>query len=187
MADPIENIEGYTYADYANWPEEFRCELVDGIIYMMAPPTIWHQEISIRLAAQLLSFLDGKTCRVIASPVGVRLIPKADDSDQTIFEPDIIVVCDSEKLSDGKTCRGAPDFLIEIISPSTKSHDLFTKKPRYAKAGVKECWFIDHEIVSKCILNNGSHTETTIHYLFDREPIPVDTLPGCRLTIPIIN
>ena len=183
MADPVEIIERYTYADYERWPESLRCELIQGVIYMMASPSEWHQDMVMALGTQLFDFLKGKICKVMISPFDIRLFPKEDKSDDTVLIPDLIVVCDREKLSDGKACRGAPDFLIEILSPSTEKRDLYVKKQLYAKAGVKECWFIGREILYKCVLENGSYTETQIHYLFDNESVPVETLPGCRLTI----
>ena len=151
MADPIEEIEFYTYADYAKWPEDFRCELIDGVVYMMAPPTIWHQRMVLNLSAQLRDFLDGKKCTPFIS-IGVRLFPKDDESDNTALVPDLVVVCDEKKLSDGRTCRGAPDFIIEILSPSTKNRDLTEKKRLYAKAGVKEYWLIERDVLYKCVL-----------------------------------
>ena len=187
MADPIEIIERYTYADYVNWPEELRCELIEGVIYLMASPTEWHQDVVMELAFQLKAFLKDKKCKVMISPFDVRLFPKEDDKDSTVVIPDLIVVCDKKKLSDGKACRGAPDFVIEVISPSTEKRDLLAKKTLYAKAGVKECWFIDRKTLTKCTLNDGSYTETVIHYLFNKAAVPVETLPECNLAIPVIE
>ena len=188
MSDPVEVIERYTYAEYAKWPEAVRCELIDGIIYMMSSPTEWHQDMVMELAVQLNIFLKGKKCKIIISPFDVRLFPKTDNSDSNVVIPDIIVVCDRQKISDGKSCRGAPDFIIEILSPSTKKRDLVAKKSLYAKAGVKECWFISNEELLKCTLNkNYEFDETVIHFLFDRKPVTVETLPGCELNIPVMN
>ena len=182
MADPVEDIVTYTYADYSRWPEEFRCEIIEGVVYMMAPPTLWHQKIVLNLGTQLQNFLDGKECTPFAS-AGVRLFPKDDESDNTALVPDLIVVCDQKKLSDGRTCRGAPDFIIEVLSPSTEDKDLTVKKDLYSKAGVKEYWLIGRDVLYKCVLDNGSYLQTEIPYLFDTEPIPVETLPGCKLHI----
>ena len=182
MADPVEDPGFYTYADYSKWPEEFRCELIDGVIYMMAPPTIWHQDLVGRLSSQLYVLLNGRKCKPFIS-VGVRLFPEDDESDNNALIPDLIVVCDEKKLSDGITCRGAPDFIIEILSPSTKNRDLTDKKRLYIKAGVKEYWLIDREVLYKCVLDNGSYLETETHYLFNKEPVSVETLPGCKLHI----
>ena len=187
MSDPIEIFERYSYADFARFPEDFYCELIDGIIYLMGSPSFWHQHLVVELVFQLRTFLEGKKCRVLVSPFDVRLFPESDDSDDTVVIPDIIVVCDSEKLSTGKSCKGAPDFIIEVLSPSTEKRDLITKKSKYAKAEVKECWFISRETVLKCVLSNGSFIETTILYQFNREPIPIDTLPGLKLTIPVLD
>ena len=187
MADPAEIIERYAYSDYEKWPEDFRCELIDGVIYMMSSPSAWHQDLVGMLYIQLSNFLKGKKCKVMLSPFDVRLFPKEDNSDSNILIPDLIVVCDRKKLSDGKACRGAPDFVIEILSKSTEKRDLVAKKFLYAKAGVNECWFINRELVLKNILANDTYTESTFHYLFDNKPLPVDTLPGCELNIPVLE
>ena len=184
MADPIEVIERYTYEDYLSWPESVRCELIDGIIYMMASPSEWHQDMVGDIFIQLKDFLRGKKCKVMVSPFDVRLFPDKNNKDTDVVIPDLIVVCDPKKLSDGKACRGAPDFIIEVLSPSTEKRDLLTKKLLYAQAGVKECWFINRDTLYKCVLHNGSYIETTIHYLFDIEPVSVESLPGSKINIP---
>jgi Uma2 family endonuclease len=114
--------QSYTYADYLEWDENVRAEIINGKIYMMSPPLTMHQRISMRLSTQIANFLKGKPCEVFAAPFGVRLFPKEDKTDDTVVEPDIAVVCDSSKL-DERGCNGAPDLVIEIISPSTVSHD----------------------------------------------------------------
>ena len=184
MADPIADPIIYTYADYSKWPEEFKCELIKGVVYMMAPPSIWHQNMVLSLGTQLRNLLEGKKCIPLLS-VGLRLFPKEDDSDNNALIPDIIVVCDESKLSDGKTCRGAPDFIVEVLSPSTKNRDFTVKKQLYAQAGVKEYWLIERDVLYKCVLDNGNYIETEIRYSFDSEPIPIKTLPGCELKIPL--
>ena len=167
--------------------ENNRYELIDGVIYMMASPSEWHQDMVLNLAIQLNSFLKGKSCKVIISPFDVRLFPEDDNSDTSVVIPDLIVVCDNKKISDGKMCKGAPEFIIEVLSPSTEKRDLFAKKSLYNRAGVKECWFIDRDIMFKYTLNNGFYDETLVHYLFNREPVPVETLSGCKLEIPVFN
>ncbi|HNV70449.1 MAG TPA: Uma2 family endonuclease [Candidatus Ozemobacteraceae bacterium] len=134
----------YTYADYLTWGENQRCELIDGVVYSMTPsPSKTHADISKALFRQLDLFFQGKSCQVYYAPLDVRL-PKKDQTDEntdTVVQPDIIVVCDESKL-DEKGCRGAPDLVIEILSPSTASKDHITKKRLYETAGVKEYWLI---------------------------------------------
>ncbi|MDR1931698.1 MAG: Uma2 family endonuclease, partial [Spirochaetales bacterium] len=112
----------YTYADYLEWGEDVRAEIIDGEVFMMSPPLRAHQGILGNLFFKLAAFLEGKPCEVYPAPFGVRLFPKNDFSDDTVLEPDIVVVCDLSKLDD-RGCNGAPDLIIEILSPSNARHD----------------------------------------------------------------
>ena len=172
--------KGYTYKNYLSWGEDVRCELIDGIPHMMAGVTLWHQEIVMSLVRQLSNFLDGKTCKVIVSPFDVRLFPEKDNMDKTVVMPDIMVVCDKKKLEDGKACKGAPDFIAEILSPSTKGKDLIDKKELYEKAGVREYWVVDKDKLYKNILTDGIYIEKIIK-LESGTKIDVDILDGCVL------
>jgi Uma2 family endonuclease len=120
----------YTYADYLEWDEGERTELIDGEAFMLAAPDLTHQIISGELYDQIKQFLKGKSCRPFFAPVSVRLHPAADNSDDTVLEPDIIVVCDPSKL-DKHGCTGAPDLVVEILSPSTARHDKVVKFNKY--------------------------------------------------------
>jgi len=135
----------FTYADYCSWPEEERWELIDGIAYDMTPaPSRLHADLSIALLKQFLAFFDGKPCKVYNAPFDVRLPvnDEPDDRVRTVVQPDILVVCDGKKLDD-KGCRGAPDLVIEILSPSTASKDCIVKRALYEKHGVHEFWLVD--------------------------------------------
>ena len=114
---------------------------------MMATPSRIHQEISGELFRQLANFLEGKKCKVYPAPFGVRLFEQNEDSPEdvnTVVEPDISVVCDRSKLDD-HGCKGAPDMLIEILSPSSLRHDRLVKLNLYQRAGVREYWIVDPE------------------------------------------
>lgn len=144
MALPAER-ERYTFADCLTWDEKERAEIIDGEIYLMATPSRVHQEISMALAACLYNFLEGKRCRVYQAPFGVRLFERDGDDPEdvsTVVEPDISVVCDPGKL-DEYGCKGAPDLIIEILSPSTRRHDRLVKLNLYQRAGVREYWIVD--------------------------------------------
>lgn len=134
----------FTYGDYVNWPDEERWELIDGIAYNMSPaPSRRHQKISRELERQIANFLLDKPCEVYDAPFDVRL-PEANEEDaniMTVVQPDIVVVCDHDKLDDAG-CRGAPDLIIEILSPFTASKDMKTKLSLYEKHGVKEYWIV---------------------------------------------
>jgi len=134
----------FTYAQYQSWPAQPRYELLDGYARAMAPPNINHQTVVFELGAQLRNQLIGKPCRAFAGPVGVRL-PLGDERDEqirTVFEPDLLVVCDPRKI-DAKGIRCAPDLVIEVLSPSTAAYDLVGKRGAYDRAGVLELLLID--------------------------------------------
>lgn len=136
--------ERYTYKDYMTWNDNKFWELIDGIAYQMAPPSRKHQNVSTELVRQFANYLLGKPCEVHHQPFGVRL-PLEDEPDEFIKHallPDIAVVCDEKKLDDAG-CRGGPDLIIEILSPSTSKRDLEDKFKLYEKAGVKEYWIVD--------------------------------------------
>ena len=139
--------EQYTFADVLTWDEGEHIEIINGEAFMMATPSRIHQKITGELFRQLANFLEGKQCGVYAAPFGVRLFEQDGDSAEnvdTVVEPDITVVCDHSKLDD-QGCKGAPDMVIEILSPSTQRHDRLTKLNLYQRAGVREYWIADPE------------------------------------------
>jgi Uma2 family endonuclease len=146
----------YTYTDFLEWDEDVRAELFDGELVMMATPLRAHQAASGELFFQIRTYLTGKKCKVYPAPFAVRLFPQKDKRDDTVFEPDIVVVCDQEKLDD-KGCNGPPDMVVEIVSPSSAKYDRVLKFRKYQKAGVREYWIVDPEIktVQVCVLENG--------------------------------
>ena len=125
MPRPTTMSERFTYGDYRRWPEEERWELIGGEVYDMCPaPTRIHQDFVVELAIQIGSFLRDKPCRLYIAPFDVRL-PEADETDDevnTVVQPDVVVICDPAKLDD-KGCRGAPDWIIEVLSPRTAVKD----------------------------------------------------------------
>ena len=171
----------YTYADVLEWHESVRAEIIGGDIFMMAPPTTEHQEISREIFVRLCNFLRGKTCSAYAAPFGVRLFPKKDLSDDTLVEPDIVVVCDKSKI-DKRGCNGAPDMVVEILSPSSARNDQMVKFRLYQRAGVKEYWIVDGEnrVVHVHILRDGNY----ITAVYDEsDEVPVSVLPGCVIPL----
>ena len=141
MSEALARTNIYTEEDYYNLPENVRAELIDGQIYYMSAPSRIHQEILMFLSNTIFNYLNSKKgpCKVYPAPFAVKLF---EDDDKTVVEPDISVICDPNKLTD-RGCTGAPDWIVEIISPSTSSHDYIRKLNLYAKAGVKEYWIID--------------------------------------------
>lgn len=133
----------FTYADYRTWPEEVRYELYDGEAWMMAGPSRIHQELVGGIYRQIADALEGKPCRPYIAPFDVRLprANEADDQIDTVVQPDISVICDRSKLDD-KGCRGAPDWIIEVLSPATSGRDHITKRRLYERHGVREYWLV---------------------------------------------
>lgn len=130
----------YTVKDIEALPEGERAELIDGKMYMMATPTLTHQDILgwLNMRIRLHIMEKGGPCRVLPAPFAVYI----KDDEQNYVEPDISVICDSDKL-DEKGCHGAPDWVLEIVSPSSKTMDYIRKCSLYEKAGVREYWIID--------------------------------------------
>ena len=136
----------YSYADYAQWPEDERWELIDGVPYAMTAPQRLHQDIVFELGGQVRNYLQGKPCKGYTAPFDVRL-PRQDEADakvETVVQPDLSVICDPSKL-DKQGCRGAPDWIVEVLSPSTALKDMDSKRSLYQRHGVQEYWIIHPE------------------------------------------
>jgi Uma2 family endonuclease len=167
----------YTYADYKSWPEDVRYQLIDGEAFLMAPaPTVGHQAVVIDVASQAHAALKGTACQVLTAPLDVRL-PKADESDDqidTVVQPDILVVCDERKI-DRRGVRGAPDWVVEVLSPSTAGLDHVKKRRIYEQAGVREYWLIQpiDRVLIVYTLNNGAYGRPYTQELTGETPVGV--------------
>ena len=147
MAIAIDHSQKYSYADYLNWSDDERWEIISGFPYNMSPaPTRRHQYISGVLFSAFFNLLKGRPCQVYAAPFDVRLSEDMSDDHliENVVQPDLSVFCDKSKLDD-KGAIGAPDLVVEILSPSTASKDMKTKLLLYQKFGVKEYWLVDPE------------------------------------------
>lgn len=144
MGLPVRDHERHTYGDYLGWGEEERYELIDGTAYLMAPaPAIDHQEVVGEIYRQAANALAEHPCRPYVAPVDVRL-PKGDEAEEqidTVLQPDVLVVCDEAKL-DRRGVRGAPDWVVEVLSPATAGHDQVHKQRVYERHGVAELWLV---------------------------------------------
>jgi len=184
MALPVEK-ERYTFADVLAWDENERAEIVGGEPVMMAPPSRIHQEISFEICRQLGNYLEGKRCKAYPAPFAVRLFEKdgeAPEDVDTMVEPDISIVCDRDKL-DKHGCKGAPDMVVEILSPSTQRHDRLVKLGLYQRAGVREYWIVDPDSSTvQVFLQNGGSLQ--LHEVYDRESVAkVNVLDGCFIEL----
>ncbi|MDD3050064.1 MAG: Uma2 family endonuclease [Candidatus Cloacimonetes bacterium] len=150
----------YTYADYLTFPDEDRVEIIDGVVYDMSPaPRPIHQEYSINLQSIIWNYLKDKRCKIYPAPFDVRLSESEKDFEiRNVVQPDISVICDTSKIDD-KGCKGAPDWIIEILSPSTASKDIKEKFKLYEKYGVKEYWIVEPSglFVQVFVLNYGKY------------------------------
>ncbi|GAB1385070.1 Uma2 family endonuclease [Melaminivora sp.] len=144
MGVPKPATDRYTYGQYLHWPDDVRYELIDGQAWMMAPaPNIEHQDIAGDIYFQLRQALEGAPCRVYIAPVDVRL-PRGNEADEdidTVVQPDVLLVCDPAKI-DRRGVRGAPDWVVEVLSPSTAARDQIAKRRIYERAGVREYWLV---------------------------------------------
>ena len=138
--DPARIYHNYTEEDYYNLPDDARAELINGQFYYMASPSRIHQEVVHFFDKKIGNYIDSQdgSCKVYPAPFAVKLF----NDKKTIVEPDISVICDPNKLTD-KGCSGAPDWIVEIISPGNPAHDYIRKLNLYANAGVREYWIID--------------------------------------------
>ena len=177
--------EPYTYADYLKWDSPERYELIDGEAVLLAAPSTSHQLVSAELMRQLANFLEGKNCKAIAAPFDVRLFEKEAGSPEdvdTVVQPDISVVCDKSKL-DERGCKGAPEMVIEIISPGSLRHDRLVKFNLYQRAGIGELWLVDPagRSIEVFLLRDGSLLPHEVYTI--KDIAKVNTLDGCFIEI----
>ncbi|MDR0791776.1 MAG: Uma2 family endonuclease [Chitinophagaceae bacterium] len=188
----LDTSKRYTYADYLTWLDDKTRELIHGIIQKMSPaPRLWHAKVSSKIAWYLGAIVmnNNAKCEVFTAPFDVRF-PKngetADNKIDTVVQPDICVVCDRTKLDD-RGCCGAPDMIVEILSPSTLKKDVFDKFALYEESGVKEYWIVhpkDKAVTVFLLQNNGKYNDGVIYegegkvpiFVFDNYPIDLDNI-----------
>ena len=175
MVDHIDLLDlskTYTYADYLTWRFEDRLELIKGKVFKMSPaPRRIHQKVSRLLTKQLENNINESDCELYFAPFDVRLSDKKKDEDQilTVVQPDICIICDQEKLDD-KGCIGAPDLIVEILSPSTMKKDVQDKFDLYEENKVREYWIVhvDEKLVELFYLKNSKYLLQRIYTAEDR-------------------
>jgi Uma2 family endonuclease len=170
----------YTYADYLTWIDDKRRELIDGFIHLMSAPTLIHAQLSnlINLFIGLFVRENKGKCKVYHAPFDVRFPKnneKNDDKIYNVVQPDICVVCDLSKL-DERGCIGAPDLIVEVLSPSTLKKDLNEKFNLYEEAGVREYWVVDPNAKSVHIFliqPNGKYDRGAVYECYQKAPVHI--------------
>jgi Uma2 family endonuclease len=187
MSDVASKLNGekrsFTYADYKAWElhEGERFELIGGKAYAMSAPSDFHQAISGEIFRQIANYLHGKPCKARPAPYDVRLFYAEDESDDTVVQPDISVICD-EKKRGPEGCRGAPDLVVEVLSPSNTADEYVRKFNLYMEAGVREYWIVSPEskTVQSFVLQNGAYMGT----VYDSGAVlPSSVLEGLSVTL----
>lgn len=137
---PVKNDRHYTYADYLKFPEDERWEIIDGVAYSMAPtPSEAHQSLLIEMGAQVQQQLRGKPCRLYVAPIDVRFENTL--TTDKVVQPDLVVICDRARITQ-RGLVGAPDWAVEILSPSSAGRDQILKRALYEREGVSEFWLV---------------------------------------------
>lgn len=175
--DVASTLESYTIEDIYALPEGERAELIDGKIYYMAPPSTRHQRLVHFFDREIGNYIQSHEgeCEVLPAPFAVFL----NKDDKNYVEPDISIICDKDKITD-KGCHGAPDWIIEIISPGNKEMDYFKKLFKYQAAGVREYWIVDP--TKEIVMVYRFEKETMEEYSFG-EDIPVGIYEGFSIKV----
>jgi len=179
----------YTFADYLKWNDGKRYELIDGQVYILAPaPSPEHHRISGELYRQISNYLLDKDCEVFSAPFDVRLLEgeERDEEILTIVQPDILVVCDKSKL-DQRGLKGAPDMVIEVVSPTTAGRDRGLKRDLYERNGVREYWLVDYsnKTIEVYLLNEGNRYGKPVVYSAE-EKVPVNIFDSLAIDLSLV-
>ena len=173
----------YTYSDYLLWQFSERVEIIKGYILKMSPaPSRNHQTVSQNINKYFLNFFNNHSCSVYVAPFDVRLPVKSAKKNTTVVQPDLCVICDENKLDD-KGCNGAPDLIVEILSPKNSKHDIETKFNLYQESGVKEYWIvqIEQRIVLVYTLKNEEYIGSKPYG--EGETIKSPLFPEMKITV----
>ena len=182
-----------TYKEYAEFKDDIRREVIDGVIYLMPPaPTPYHQVVIGNLYLIIGNHLKGHKCKVYLAPFDIRL--DYDKEDSTILQPDLFILCDKTKIENGKHCLGAPDVVFEVLSPSTSKKDLTKKLDKYIEHGVKEMVYVDpkkkiivHYTVEKDVETGDDAVNMTVYSHEQSTESTVFTIKTVNLDIPVLE
>lgn len=180
----------YSYADYLLWQFQERIELFKGKIFPMAAPSMYHQRFSRRISTPIDIYLTGKSCELFAAPFDVRLPdsqrkPKFDGDIYTVVQPDLCVICDATKL-DKRGCLGAPDLMVEILSPGNITKEMDNKFRLYEEAGVREYWIVEpnDKFVLVYVLRDGEFVG--LRPCTETVPLTSTILPGLTIDLAVV-
>ncbi|MDR3170579.1 MAG: Uma2 family endonuclease [Treponema sp.] len=182
---PISEALNRTFIDTPVEEHKYLVEVIDGVVYAMSAPTSKHQRVVLNIAAFLAFQLMGQPCQPFVAPYDVVLFPQSMNREDYVLEPDVLVVCDSSKIHLDR-CYGAPDFVLEVLSPSNPQHDLQTKRDLYQEAGVQEYWVVDPEEqwLRQFRLSPQGVFETV--QFPARGSLAIETLPGCAINCDLV-
>ncbi len=166
---------GYTYDEYAKLelPEGMRVEVIDGKLYEMSAPNVSHQAVAGEIFVLISNYIrrnKGK-CITLMAPLDVRL--EYDKGDMTVVQPDVVVICDRKKLENMKNVKGAPDFVVEVLSPASKKMDLYIKMSKYRESGVREYWVVDYAGNKVITYDFEGEGDIEIHTMDDTVPVRI--------------
>ena len=168
----------YTYADYVQWNDPNRWEIIDGVPYMMPRPDTIHQSISMNLIGEIGNFLKGKSCKIFSAPLDVRLAYGGNDD--IVVQPDIMIFCDKNNLNEDGGI-GAPDIVMEIVLPSSEKMDKTIKFKLYKRVGVAEYWIVEPDI--KSVQVHKFREGKPIKVYTNNDIIPLDILQGFNINL----
>ncbi|GAB4179967.1 MAG: Uma2 family endonuclease [Rhodocyclaceae bacterium] len=183
MGLPRRDEAHHTWADYRSWAGDERYELIEGVAYLMVPaPGVAHQTVAFEIGRQAANALEGGPCRVLVAPLDVRL-PRPgqrEEETDTVVQPDVLVVCDPGRIEAGGV-RGAPDWIVEVLSPATAGHDQILKRRVYEQAGVREYWLVHPQdrVLTVYRLGAGGYGAPEIAELTGETPVAA--VPGVTI------
>jgi len=194
VGDPAKKSDHrYTYGEYCTWGDEGRWEIIDGVVWdMSAAPRERHQRLLIEIGRQIANFLIHRECSVYPAPFDVVLPDTPDQPEEespTVVQPDISVICDPSKITEAG-CTGAPDLVVEILSPTTSRKDMVVKRDLYERHGVREYWIVDpgnRYILAYAVDERGAYPDDPVLYAIGAKPgrplLESSVLPGFTLDL----
>jgi prevent-host-death family protein len=183
--DSIRRVSYEEYLELVNSSDQ-RYELIDGEVYLLASPSFSHQVVVNEIAWHFNNYFRGKSCRSLTAPLDVRLFGFATKFEEypNVVQPDIVVICDEEKVSEDNKYEGIPTLIVEVLSPTTKGKDMATKLCLYMKSGILEYWIVDQ--VNKSVMQyyfNQKREIDSVHFLREVDTIKSAVFNGLKIRV----